>query len=291
MDWKKILKHLLFPKNFVIVILVPVSAVLLVLAMLKLEETDILRILSYVLAFYTLLTVCLKAPYVVKNFKGFKENNKYLKLWSSDPRLRVNVSLCGNVAWNGAYAALQLGTAVYHRSAWFYSLFMYYALLALMRFFIVKHTLRHEPGKHMARELKYYRICGIVFLIMNLSLSGMMLYMIRDGRVMQHSEITTIAMAAYTFTTLTFAIINVFRYKKYNSPAMSAAKAISLASALVSMLTLENTMLNTFSKAEITKGVQTMFLSLSGGAISAFVIIMAVFMIVQSSKKLKNSEN
>ncbi len=290
MDWKKILKHILFPKTFVIVLLVPISAVSLVLAMLKLEENDILRILSYVLAFYTLLTVCVKAPYVVKDFKGFKENNKYLKLWSSNPRFRVNVSLCGNVVWNGAYAALQLGTAVYHRSAWFYSLFMYYALLALMRFFIVKHTLRHEPGKHMAQELKYYRICGIIFLIMNLSLSGMMLYMIRDGRVMQHSEITTIAMAAYTFTTLTFATINVFRYKKYNSPAMSAAKAISLASALVSMLTLENTMLNTFSKAEITKSVQTLFLSLSGVAISVFVIIMAVYMIVQSSKKLKNLE-
>ena len=43
-------------------------------------------------------------------------------------------------------------------------------------------------------------------------------------------------MAAYTFTALTLAIVNAVRYRKYGSPAYSAAKAISLASATLGLL-------------------------------------------------------
>ena len=66
------------------------------------------------------------------------------------------------------------------------------------------------------------------------------------NRTFHHHEITTIALAAYTFTSLTFAIINTVKYRKYHSPVYSASKAISLASACVSLLTLESTMLTTF---------------------------------------------
>ena len=55
-------------------------------------------------------------------------------------------------------------------------------------------------------------------------------------------------MAAYTFASLTLAIVNAFRDKRYGSPAYSAAKAISLVSAIVSVLTLENAMLTAFGQ-------------------------------------------
>ena len=118
----------------------------------------------------------------------------------------------------------------------------------------------------------------------------MMLYMIYENRAVRHNEITTIAMAAYTFTTLTLAIVNVIRYRKFNSPALSAAKAISLAAACVSMLTLENTMLTTFSGETTTPETIRLFLALSGGAVSIFIIAMAVCMIVQANRKLKSLE-
>lgn len=291
MDLKKIGKALLFPHISVLIILLPVSTAALVYSMIALEEASPLRIASYILAFYTLLIWCMRGPKIVRFFVNIKRENKYIRLWSNDPRLRINITLSGHVLWNGAYAALQLGMGIYHRSAWFYTLAAYYASLAIMRFSLVRHTMRHKPGEKMQRELKRYRTCGWIFLFMNLALSGMMFYMIHENRVTHHHEITTIAMAAYTFTTLTMAIINVIKYRKYNSPAMSAAKAISLASACVSMLTLENTMLTTFSGAKMTRQVQTLFLVLSGGAISIFIIVMAIYMIAQSNKKIKSLEN
>ncbi len=61
----------------------------------------------------------------------------------------------------------------------------------------------------------------------------MMFIMVYQGRNYGHHEITTIAMAAYTFTSFTMAIINVIKYRKYKSPVYSATKAISLSSACV----------------------------------------------------------
>lgn len=289
MSWKRLGKALLFPHIAVAILLLPVAAALLVYSMIALEEADMIRIASYVIAFYTLMVWCLRAPALIRCAARLKSENRYLSAWSGDPRLRVNVTLTGNVLWNGAYAALQLGTGIYHRSAWFYSLAAYYASLAVMRFYLLRHTLRHRPGERMKQELDRYRACGWIFLVMNLALSAMMFYMIRQNRAMRHHEITTIAMAAYTFTTLTVAIVNVVRYRKYNSPALSAARAISLAAACVSMLTLENTMLTTFGGADMTPQVQRLFLALSGGAISAVVIVMAVYMIVQANRRMKRS--
>ena len=99
--------------------------------------------------------------------------------------------------------------------------------------------------------------------------------------------ITTIAMAAYTFVAFAFAIVNVVKYRKYNSPAFSASKAISLASALVSMLTLESTMLTTFSDGTMTALGEKWMLGATGGAISAAIVAMAVYIIAVGTKKLK----
>lgn len=288
MYFKKIGKAFLFPHIAILLLLLPTAIVFLIYAMLFLDEASPIRIASYILAFYTLTVCCMQLPQILAFLHTFKKKNPYLRRWLEDPRLRVNVTLIGNVIWNFSYAALQLGLGIYHQSAWFYSLFAYYCSLAVMRFFLVQHTLRHKPGEKLQQELLRYRYCGWIFLFMNLALSGMMLHMIRENRVMHHHEITTIAMAAYTFTTLTLAIINVIKYRKYESPAFSASKAISLASACVSMLTLENTMLDTFQTAAMTAHTRKIFLGISGGVISLFIIFMALYMILQSSRHLKN---
>jgi preprotein translocase subunit SecF len=98
-------------------------------------------------------------------------------------------------------------------------------------------------------------------------------------------------MAAYTFTTLTVAIINVIKYRKYDSPIYSASKAISLAAASVSIITLESTMLTTFGGETMDDFTQKLMLGLTGGAIAAFIIGMAIYMIYQSTKRLKLMNN
>ena len=287
MNWKRIGKALLFPHMAIMLILLPIATVFLVYSMVFLGTESVVAILSYVLSAYTLTVWCFRIPDLIRILNTFKNENKYMQLWRGDAHLRVKVSLYGTLLWNTAYALLQLGMGFWHRSFWFFSLSGYYISLAAMRFFLVRHARHYEAGEKMLEELKKYRTCGIIFLIMNLALSLMIVFMVYWNRTFHHHEITTIALAAFTFTSLTFAIVNMVRYRKYASPVYSASKAISFASALVSMLTLEATMLTTFGSETMDLTGRRLFLGLSGGAISALIIGMAVFMIIQSNKKMK----
>ncbi|MBE6694218.1 MAG: hypothetical protein E7589_05600 [Ruminococcaceae bacterium] len=288
MDIKRICRALLFPHIAILIILLPVATALLVYSMVFIGTESVIAIISYVLAAYTLAVWCARIPKMIKFFSKFKNENKYAKMWLKDTQLRMKMTLFGTLLWNLAYAIMQLGLGFYHSSFWFVSLSVYYISLALMRLFLVRFTGKHLPGEDMKGELLRYRACGWIFLVMTMALSLMVFFMVYWGRTFIHHMITTIAMAAFTFTSFTFAIINVVRYRKYNSPVYSAAKAISFASACVSMLTLESTMLTTFgATGEMTALEQRIMLGASGGAISAFIIAMAVYMIVKSTKKLK----
>jgi hypothetical protein len=156
-----------------------------------------------------------------------------------------------------------------------------------MRFFLALHTTRYAPGAKMQTELYKYRACGIIFLVMNLAHTLIIFFMVYWNRTFEHHMITAIAMAAYTFTALTTAIISVVRYRRYNSPVYSASKAISLAAALVSMLTLESTMLTTFGKQTMAEIERKWMLALTGGAISLLIVATAIYMIVIGTKKLR----
>jgi len=287
MDLKKLGKALLFPHIAIMIILVPIATVLLVGSMVFIGTESVLAISSYVLAAYTLTVWCFRIPYVIKFFKTFKNENKYARRWLDDTRLRVNVSLYGSFTWNALYGVFQLWLGFYHQTIWFCSLGGYYICLAVMRFFLVRHTRKYAPGERMQTELKKYRACGIVFLVMNLALALIIFFMVYFDRTFRHHMITAIAMAAYTFTALTTAIINVIQYRKYNSPVFSASKAISLAAALVSMLTLESTMLTTFGDGTMTAIERKWMLGATGGVVSLLIVATAIYMIVVGTKKLK----
>ena len=285
-DWKKIGLNLLYPHIAVIICLLPISIAFLVLSLIYLGTESILSILSYMLAFYVLLAICFRVPRMIKFFKTFKQENKYMQKWFSDVHLRMNVSLYGSLIWNIAFAIFQLGLGFYHKSFWFYSMFAYYVMLGVMRFFLVKHTRKYKVNEETAIEVKKSILCGYLLIGINLALAVIVFFMVYWNKTFYHHMITTIALAAYTFFTFTFAIINLVKYRKYKSAVYSSAKTISLIAGAVSMLTLEATMLTTFGTNESPLFSQLM-LSLTGAAVIGFAITMAIIMIVKGNKQLK----
>ena len=284
MDFKKLGKALLFPHIAIMILLLPTATVMLVGSMVFLGTESVIAIISYIIAAYTLTVWCFRAPRLVKFFKNFKNENKYARRWREDAPLRVKLSLYASLSWNTLYGIFQLWLGFYHRTFWFLSLGAYYIFLAVMRFFLAHHTARYSPRERMRSELKRYRACGIVLLFMNLALALIVFFMVYWNRTFDHHMITAIAMAAYTFTALATAIVNVVKYRKYQSPVYSASKAINLAAACVSMLTLESTMLTTFGDGEINA---RLMLGLTGGAVVALIVTMAICMIMRANKQLK----
>lgn len=285
-DWKKIGNRILYPHPAVLILLTPTSIAFLVFSLIYFDSTNILAIISYLLSFYVLLVFCFKIPSIIAFFKKFKSENKYAKRYFSDVQLRMNISLYGSLIWNIAFAIFQLWLGFKDNSLWFYSMFAYYVLLAVMRFFLLKHTRVYKPAEQAEMELKKHNICAILLLAMNLTLSVIIFFIVYLNKTFEYHMITTIAIATYTFFTFSFAIVNIVRYKKYNSAVYSAAKMISLISACVSMLTLETTMLNVFGDGTTAEFSQLM-LGLTGLAVSVVAITMPIIMLVRGRKKLK----
>ena len=168
MVWKKFGKALLFPHIAIMIILIPIATVFLVYSMVFLGTESPVSIVSYVLAFYTLTVWCFRLPQLIRFFKTFKEENKYARRWQDDDRLRVNVSLYGSLIWNTAYAVFQLGLGFWHRTFWFCSMAGYYIALAVMRFFLVRHTSKHKPGEKMRPDTVGY---GVLYGVLEQNLS------------------------------------------------------------------------------------------------------------------------
>ena len=287
MDWKKLGKALLFPHIAIMIVLVPISIVLLVASMVFIGTESAIAYISYVLSAYTLTVWCVRAPYLIRRFKTFRNENKYARRWLEDVRFRVNLSLVASLLGNVAYAALQLGLGYYHRTFWFGFIGAYYICLAVIRFFLLCHTRKYAPGERREAEARKYRASGRILLVMNLSLAMILVFMLYWNRTFHHHMITAIAMAAYTFSSFTVAVVSIVRYRKYNSPVLSAAKAVSFASACVSMLTLTSTMLTAFGQDTMDVLSQKVMLGCVGGAVLLIVIAMAVYMIVGGNKKMK----
>ena len=287
MKFKFSWKALLYPHPLIMLLLVPFAAVLLIGSMVFVGTESVIAYISYVLAAYTLTVWCFRIPYFVKRFKAFKKHNKFIRRWESDTRLRVNASLYASLASNALFGLFQVWLGFYHRTFWFYSLGAYYICLGAMRFFLLSHTKRYAPGERIRLELKKYRACGWIFLLMNAALSVIVFFMVYWGRTFTHHMITAIAMAAYTFAAFISAVVSIIRYKKYNSPVFSACKAISLAAACVSVLTLTSTLLTAFDDGTMGPFGQKLMLGSVGFAVLAFVVFMAIHMIVTGTKKLK----
>ena len=102
----------------------------------------------------------------------------------------------------------------------------------------------------------------------------------------EYNGILIYVMAAYTFYITVIAIINLVRYRKLGSPVMSMAKIISMAAALVSMLSLETAMFSEFG-GDMSPENQRIMIMLTGAGISIGILTMSVYSIVKNTKGIK----
>lgn len=207
------------------------------------------------------------------------------KRFFDDVRFRTVLSLYGGLIINLAYIAIKLFSGIYYRSVWFIALAAYYALLAVMRFILLHKNKKSEMT--VETEFKRYRLCGIMLLIMNQALAGIVIFMVYQNKGFDYPGLLIYAMATYSFYSVIIAVVNLVKFRKHGSPLLSAAKAINLVAAMVSILSLETAMLAQFggNDSPLFRKIMT---GATGGGVCTIVIGMAVYMICRAAKNLKN---
>jgi len=182
---------------------------------------------------------------------------------------------------NLLYVAMKLITGIYYRSAWLVWLAIYYALLAVLRFLLIRGLNEQNEAKALHR----YRLCGVMLLFMNQALTALVVFIIQQNRGFHYPGMLIYVMAAYAFYSVIMSVVSIVRTRRLNNPILSAAKAVSLVTAMVSMLALETAMLSQFGGDDTSSFRQIMTGAL-GGAVCTIVLAMAVYMVWNANKKL-----
>ena len=296
-DWKTVGKKLLFPPLWLIFLLAVISAAALAAVFLKGWETAPIAYAIYVLSFYALTVLCLACwktiPGYYRSIKGRVYKNKYANRYLTDTAFKTHVSLYISLGINLLYVATNAFSAVFYSTWWFALFAAYYAILAVMRFLLVRYVNRNSIGSSRMGELKRSRLCAYILIFVNLILSGAVLMMVYFDRGFEYRGILIYVMAMYTFYMTGSAIRDMIKYRKLGSPVMSTSKIIKFAAALVSMLSLETAMFSQFG-GEMSPEAQQLMIMLTGAGIAVTVVTMAMYVIIRNTKeirKMKKEQN
>ena len=293
MDWKKIGKKLLFPPIWMMVILVIASAVALTLIFVKGMEQSIPAYIVYVLAFYTLSVVTIFCAKVLpKQYSTIKQkiyDNPLGNRYMTDKVFRTDISLSISFVISMLYVGINLWSWHMLGSYWFMVLAVYYVIMAVMRYLLVRYVRIQKIGTDILSEWKRSRICAYILLLINLSLSGAVLMILYQHKGYDYPGIMIYVMAMYTFYALTMSIVDIVKYRKMGSPIMSTAKIVSLSAALVSMLNLETAMFAQFG-AEMSVEHQHIFIILTGAGVSITVVTLSIILIVRATKEIRREK-
>lgn len=285
--FKRGLQKLLFPGIAVVLMSVPVGAALLIYTFLYEEAYSPLAYVAYMVSAYSLVIVCAAVVKMPKGgFQTALHRNPYVHRYLTDIPFRTHVSLYGSLGINLFFAAIKLFFGVRYRSVWFATLAVYYILLAVMRFLLLRHVSRSSIGKDFVSELRQYRLCGRILLLMNIALLGVVILVVIDKEGFYYEGYLIYVVAMYAFYNMITAVRDMVKYRRFRSPVLSASKAIKLAAALVSMLSLETAMLAQFGE-ESGEEFRLIMTALTGCGVCLLVLATAVVMLRQSSKQLK----
>ncbi len=289
--WKRIAIKLLFLPVWMIMLLTAASAIGLVAIFMKGLETHPLSCAFYVVAFYTLTVICVMCrktlPRYYRSINGRLHRNKYTDRYLTDVAFRTKVGLYSSLAINLIYAAVNAISAIIYNTYWFAIFAGYYGIIAIMRFLLVRYVGKNSIGDNYYAELKRARICAAILLTVNLALSGAVLMMSYFGRGFQYQGVLIYVIALYTFYITVTAIVDMIKYRKYNSPVMSVTKIIKTASALFSMLFLETAMFAQFG-ADTPPQTRRIMIMATGAGISVAVVTMAFHMIIHTSREIRH---
>lgn len=142
-----------------------------------------------------------------------------------------------SLLFNAVFSVFHIVFGITTYSWWLFTTGLYYALLSLVRFVVLRTKKQNDFAT---------KFSGVMLMVLVLPLVGMViLAVVRDRGFVLH-EIVMIAMATFSFTKITLAIINLVKAQKSLSSKLFALRNISLSEACVSLFALQRSMLVSF---------------------------------------------
>ena len=204
-----------------------------------------------------------------------------------DRSFRRGISIYQGMAVSFLYMIFRFAAAARYASVWFFSMAVYDMALCMMRAYLA-FGYRRRAGKGASYELRCYRRTAVVVFLFHIPMGGMIVLMVRTNSGFSYPGYLIYLSALYTFYMMGLSIVNLVKFRKMESPILSAAKVLNFVSAMMSVLGLQTAMIARFSANG--EAYRKMMNAMTGGAVILIVMVTVVVMAVQSSKTEKEAE-
>lgn len=172
-----------------------------------------------------------------------------------DPYFNGEVGLTFGVITNCIFAAVNGATGYMYHSPWFMALCIYYVLLASIRvtIFWSIHKQNHELAEYdvaswdRACEWIPYRRTGVLLFLLTASMTSMVIQMITDDRAFIYPGYVLYLFLIFAVYLIVGSSMNMFKYRRWGFPSLSASAAVSFTGALMAILAAQSALLHQFS--------------------------------------------
>ncbi|MCL1828518.1 MAG: hypothetical protein FWG32_03370 [Oscillospiraceae bacterium] len=290
---KTLATRILHPNTLLIFLLAPLSAAALIFTFTAGRENTVIGYISYALSAYATAVLTINIPEVSARARALVRSsriwsliygNKYGNRFITDLPYRAIVSLYMSLFMNTLYAAFKLIAGIRYASFWYGADAVFYSVLSAAQFLMLRHVRKKETD--LENEYRQYRFCGFLLFALNTAFTGVVFQIVRQNMGYRYPGLMIYIVASYAFICMAVAVVNVIKYRKLNSPVLSAVKAIRLAKASVAMYSLQTAMLISFGGEE-SEAFKNLMNGLTGVGVCLFICGLAVFMIIRANNNLK----
>ena len=151
----------------------------------------------------------------------------------------------------------------------------YYLTLGLMRAGIALSWRRLPPDGRGRGAVRCYRRTAFALFFLNLTMGAVILFLVGQGTQTVYPGYTIYASATFTFY-----MMGLVKYRKCGDPVLSASKALNFVAALMSLLGLQDALIQAFSDSDDSWRI--MMDTLTGTGVYLAVTATAVVMTVRA---------
>lgn len=235
----------------------------------------------YSLSAYSLTALCIKLPRAIRMRRSWLKNHPCAEKLLKDKELHFKLELYIEQFINFAYGVLKIVSGVIIGSAWIGADGIYNFVQALIQLFQILR--RKKPGT-ILKQWKSYRFCGMLILLMHLTLTGIVFQMVNWNRVEESGEIMIIATAAFAFYKFISSFLDLAKDRKHTHPVDSSVRMLEFSQAIFAIFSLQAGLLHVFGTGESWEH----WLNLASGCVVCLLTVaMGIYMIRRANREIK----
>ncbi|MCD7888782.1 MAG: hypothetical protein LUG23_02485 [Oscillospiraceae bacterium] len=209
--------------------------------------------------------------------------NSFIEKYRTDYEFRTFSSAWLSLGITVGFAAYNGYLGIAKGSLWHGSIAAYYIILAIIREIILlsERKIRTQENRNKAR-LRTFRVSSAFLMLLNIALICPIALMVMFEKPVTMGKIPAIAMAAYTTYKIIMASVNFGSKKKKLSGniLISELRAINLIDAIVSVMSLQNTLIMVNGGAESMLTLS----AITSGAMYALVLVITIRLLMTKTR-------